>query len=122
MSPRADLARLEGELDRLEDAHDFDNDEPDPRIEKLVARIAELSLGLDGPVDATAPWKPETESAKRSDRRREQRAAERRRRAARTRTVRRCKCGCGEKIPPEADPRRKFHSGKHRDAYHNRNK
>lgn len=76
------------------------------------------------------PWKHgedllageiKAESQARSDRRRNQRDAERRRRAERTRTIRRCKCGCGEKIPPEADPRQKFIDSKHRFAHHNRN-
>lgn len=62
-----------------------------------------------------------SESQARSDRRRTQRAAERRRRAKRTRTVRRCECGCGQKIPPEADPRQKFIDSKHRFTHHNRN-
>jgi hypothetical protein len=63
----------------------------------------------------------ESDSQARSDRRRVQRAAERRRRAERTRTIRRCECGCGKKIPSEADPRQKFIDPKHRFAHHNRN-
>jgi hypothetical protein len=69
-----------------------------------------------------ARQEPVDESGKRSERRRVERAAERRLRAERTRTVRRCACGCGRKIPPEADPRQKFIDSKHRFAFHNRKK
>jgi len=133
---RAFLAQLEAKLFELESAHDFEAAGPGPEIEALIARIAEVSIRLDGPVPpAPRPTPPpppidwrridsrlngtSPESIKRSDRRRLQRAAERRRRAARKRDVRRCKCGCGKKIPPEADPRRKFIDG-HKDAFHNR--
>ena len=78
---------------------------------------------LHGPAKPKQRLKSEVkiESQDRSDRRRAQRAAERRRRAERTRAIRRCKCGCRKKIPPEADPRREFLNDKHRGDFHNRN-
>jgi len=122
----ADLKRLEAELAALENAHDFENG-TDPRIERLIERIAEISIELDGPYSAALAPPPRRRvvsnwgDSDRSERRRVQRAAERRRRAARTRKVRRCKY-CGKKIPPEADHRRKFCRDEHRDAYHNEKK
>lgn len=134
---RALLDRLERQLADLEAAHDFEVGEPGPEIEELIERIAEISNRLDGPVLPVpqpdlrsiermidrlepSPTRALPESLARSERRRTQRAAERRRRAERKRIVRRCMCGCGEKIPPEADPRRKFIDRHHRDAFHNR--
>jgi hypothetical protein len=54
-----------------------------------------------------------------TERRRTARAAARRLQAEEARSVRRCRCGCGEKIPPEADPRKLFVDSDHRNHFHN---